>query len=248
VLIAVFASYTALDLAARVSTRKKSARWAWLLGGAVALGTGIWAMHYTGMLAYRLPIPVYYHVPTVLLSLVAAICASFIALYVVSQQRIGVLHVGVGSILMAGGIAAMHYTGMAAMRLAAMHQWDEELVISSIVVAWLVSLAGLGLMKLNLIMGASGQPGSDKMLKIVCAITMGLAIPAMHYTAMAAVSYMPMQQAPDLGFAIEISGVANTAIILVSVIVLGSVFLVRWWANTPPIAAVGEPSNATLTK
>jgi NO-binding membrane sensor protein with MHYT domain len=248
VLIAVFASYTALDLAARVSTQEKIARWAWLLGGAVAMGTGIWSMHYTGMLAYRLPIPVYYHVPTVLLSLAAAVCASFIALFVVSQQRIGVLHVGVGSVLVAGGIVGMHYTGMAAMRVAAMHHWDQELVIASIVVAWLVSLAGLGLMKLNLVMGGSGQPGSDKMLKIVCAVTMGLAIPAMHYTAMAAVSFTPMQQAPELSFAVEISDVANAAIILVSVIVLGSVFLIRWWANTPTVAAVGEPSNATLTK
>jgi NO-binding membrane sensor protein with MHYT domain len=200
------------------------------------------------MLAYRLPIPVYYHVPTVLLSLAAAVCASFIALFVVSQQRIGVLHVGVGSVLVAGGIVGMHYTGMAAMRVAAMHHWDQELVIASIVVAWLVSLAGLGLMKLNLVMGGSGQPGSDKMLKIVCAVTMGLAIPAMHYTAMAAVSFTPMQQAPELSFAVEISDVANAAIILVSVIVLGSVFLIRWWANTPTVAAVGEPSNATLTK
>jgi NO-binding membrane sensor protein with MHYT domain len=246
VLIAVFASYTALDLAARVSTGDKSTRWGWLCGGAVLLGVGIWSMHYTGMLAYRLPIPVYYHIPTVLLSLAAAIGASFVALYVVSQPRIGALNIAVGSLLMAGGIATMHYTGMAAMRVAAMHHWDEQLVIASIIVAWLVSLAGLGLMKLNIVMG--GQTGSDKMLKTVCALTMGFAIPAMHYTAMAAVSYSPMAQEPDLDFAVEISGLANTAIILISVLALGSVFLVRTLRNGLQAAALGQPGNIAMKK
>ena len=88
VLIAVCASYTALDLAGRVAATRNRARLAWLSGGAIAMGTGIWSMHYTGMLAYRLPIPVYYHIPTVILSLVAAIFASFIALFIVSRQEL----------------------------------------------------------------------------------------------------------------------------------------------------------------
>jgi NO-binding membrane sensor protein with MHYT domain len=247
VLIAVFASYTALDLAVRVSTQQKNRRWAWLMGGAIAMGTGIWSMHYTGMLAYRLPIPVYYHVPTVVLSLAAAICASFVALYVVSHEQIGIFHVAVGSVLMAGGITAMHYTGMAAMRLSAMHHWDQQLVVASIVVAWLVSLAGLGLMKLNLIMGSSGH-GSENMLKIVSAVTMGFAIPAMHYTAMAAVSYMPMPQPPDLSFAVEISGLANATIIVISVIVVGSVFLARWWAARPAVTSLPHAGHAQPAK
>src|SRR5260370_1351276 len=73
VMIAIFASYAALELAGRVTAARSYARVAWLLGGACAMGAGIWSMHYTGMLAYRLPIPVYYHVPTVALSLLAAI-------------------------------------------------------------------------------------------------------------------------------------------------------------------------------
>jgi NO-binding membrane sensor protein with MHYT domain len=248
VLIAIFASYIALDLATRVSTKQKSARWKLLFGGAVAMGTGIWSMHYTGMLAYKLSIPVYYHIPTVLLSLLAAACASFIALYVVSQERIGILNVAVGSVLMATGIAAMHYTGMAAMRLSAMHQWDEQLVIASVVVAWLVSLTGLGLMKLNIVMEPSQQHGSDRLLKIVCAITMGFAIPAMHYTGMAAVNFMPMSETPDLSFAVEISGLANAAIIIISLVILGSVFLVRHLATELQAAPVVHAGNATAAK
>jgi len=74
------------------------------------MGTGIWSMHYTGMLAYQLSVPVYYHIPTVILSLAAAICASFVALFVVSRPHVGFLHVVAGSSLMATGIAGMHYT------------------------------------------------------------------------------------------------------------------------------------------
>src|ERR1700722_12373825 len=88
VVIAIFSSYAALDLAGRVTANRGRARFEWLAGGAVAMGCGIWAMHYTGMLAYRLPIPVYYHVPTVIASLLAAVLASLTALYVVSRERI----------------------------------------------------------------------------------------------------------------------------------------------------------------
>src|SRR6201982_1903973 len=86
VLIAMFASYAALDLAGRVTAAGGWTRALWLLGGAGAMGTGIWSMHYIGMLAFVLPVPVAYHWPTVLLSLFAAILASVIALYVASQQ------------------------------------------------------------------------------------------------------------------------------------------------------------------
>src|SRR6202023_375031 len=114
VLIAVFASYAALDLASRVTAAGGWTRAVWLLGGAGAMGTGIWSMHYIGMLAFILPIPVAYHWPTVLLSLFAAILASVIALYVVSRQKMGAFRAVTGSALVGAGIASMHYTGMAA--------------------------------------------------------------------------------------------------------------------------------------
>src|ERR1700751_4160291 len=122
VLIAIFASYAALDLAGRVTAASGWTRVLWLLGGAGAMGTGIWSMHYIGMLAFILPIPVAYHWPTVLLSLFAAILASVIALYVVSRQKMGTSRAVAGSLLMGAGIASMHYIGMAAMRLPAICQ------------------------------------------------------------------------------------------------------------------------------
>src|SRR5436190_23985120 len=96
-----------------------------------------------GMLAYRLPVPVYYHIPTVIFSLVAAICASFIALFVVSRERVTILNIVAGGLLMAAGISTMHYTGMAAMRLSAMHHYDGRLLLVSLSIALFVSWAVL---------------------------------------------------------------------------------------------------------
>src|ERR1700693_3023675 len=89
IVIAVLASYAALDVAGRVTSAKGGIRFLWLIGGAVAMGIGIWSMHYVGMLAFQVPVPVQYDWPTVLVSLLAAIFASAIALFVVSREKIG---------------------------------------------------------------------------------------------------------------------------------------------------------------
>ena len=219
VLIAILASYAALELAGRVTAARDHARLAWLIGGAIAMGSGIWAMHYTGMLAFRLPMPVYYHVPTVILSLLAAIFASFIALFVVSREHLTTLRVVAGSLLMGVGIATMHYTGMAAMRLSAMHHYHPGLWTLSGVLAVLVSLAALWLTF------HFREERSGRGLKIASSIIMGLAIPVMHYTGMAAVTYMPTNIAPDLSHALEISVLGNSAVILAILVILGTVLL-----------------------
>ena len=110
VLIAILASYTALDLAERLTAARGTARRAWLISGATAMGIGIWSMHYTGMLAFRLPVAVLYHWPTVLLSLLLGIVSSAIALFVVSRKRLGWPAALAGSIFQGAGIAALHYT------------------------------------------------------------------------------------------------------------------------------------------
>jgi diguanylate cyclase (GGDEF)-like protein/PAS domain S-box-containing protein len=219
VIIAIFASYAALELAGRVTAARSYARVAWLLGGACAMGAGIWSMHYTGMLAYRLPIPVYYHVPTVALSLLAAIFASFIALFVVSRQQLTTFRVVIGSLLMGAGIATMHYTGMAAMRLSAMHHYHHGLWTLSGVLAVVVSLAALWLTF------HFREEKSERLLKIISSVIMGLAIPVMHYTGMAAVTFMPMNTAPDLSEALDISVLGNSAVILATLVILGTVLL-----------------------
>src|SRR5579863_3426170 len=135
VLIAVLASYTALDLAERVNAERGAVRLAWLISGAIALGIGIWSMHYTGMLAFRLPVPVFYQWPTALLSLLAGIAASAVALFVVSRKRTGWPIALAGSIFQGAGIAALHYIAMGSMRLPAMCRYSPALVALSILFA-----------------------------------------------------------------------------------------------------------------
>src|SRR5277367_3205629 len=124
IFIALLAAYAALDLAGRVTATRGFARSLWLVGGAFALGLGIWSMHYIGMEAFLLPVPVLYDWPTVFLSMFAAVAASGLALYIVSRNKMSLLTVCIGSVFMGSGIATMHYVGMEAMRLPAMCQYN----------------------------------------------------------------------------------------------------------------------------
>src|SRR5246500_5383182 len=223
VLIAMLASYAALDLAGRVTAAGGWTRAAWLLGGAGAMGTGIWSMHYIGMLAFILPIPVAYHWPTVLLSLVAAILASVIALYMVSRQKMGVLQAVAGSVLMGAGIASMHYIGMAAMRLPAVCQFNSLLVVLSVVFAVLISLAALWI-AFHFREEVTGIGWG----KLAGAVVMGAAIPIMHYTGMAAASLTPSGMPTNLSHAVSISTLGTSGIAAVTFIVLGLALLTSW--------------------
>src|SRR6201987_5683308 len=220
VLIAMFASYAALDLAARVTAAGGWARAVWLRGGAGAMGTGIWAMHYIGMLAFILPIPVAYHWPTVLLSLLAAILASFIALYVVSRKKMGASRAVAGSVLMGAGIASMHYIGMAAMRLPAICQFNSFLVVLSVVFAILISLAALWIP-----FHFRDEKTGIGREKLAGAVVMGAGISVMHYTGMAAASFMPSGMPADLSHAVSISTLGTAGIADVTFIVLGLALL-----------------------
>jgi NO-binding membrane sensor protein with MHYT domain/nitrogen-specific signal transduction histidine kinase len=223
VLIAMFASYAALDLAGRVTAAGGWTRAVWLLGGAGAMGIGIWSMHYIGMLAFILPIPVAYHWPTVLLSLIAAILASVVALEVVSRQKMGWFRALAGSVLMGAGIAGMHYIGMAAMRLPAMCQFDSFLVVLSVVFAVLISLAALWIT-----FHFRDEKTGIGWEKLAGAVVMGAAIPVMHYTGMAAANFTPSGMPTDLSHAVSISTLGTGGIAAVTFIVLGLALLTSW--------------------
>jgi PAS domain S-box-containing protein len=214
VLIAVAASYAALDLAGRVTAANGRIRLAWLGCGATAMGIGIWAMHFTGMLAFHLPVSVEYKWPTVLASLLVAILASTVALYVASRQHMGRVEALTGSLIMGGGIAGMHYIGMAAMRLPAITRFSPLLVTFSILFAILFSLVAL-LMAFDL----REETKWTVPRRLGSAIVMGGAISAMHYTGMAAASFIPASP-PDLFHAVGISPVANNGIAIVTLIVI----------------------------
>jgi two-component system sensor histidine kinase/response regulator len=220
VLIAMFASYAALDLAGRTRAARGTRRWMWLTGGATAMGLGIWAMHYIGMLAFHLPVPVLYDVPTVVVSLLAAIAASAVALFVVSRNKLTVSSAVAGSIVMGSGIAAMHYIGMAAMRLPAMHHYDRRLVALSVALAIVISLVALILTFLF-----RDEVKVSSWRKVGSALLMGAAIPVMHYTGMAAASFTSAPLMGDVSRAVSISAVGVVGISSVTVVVLAFAIL-----------------------
>jgi PAS domain S-box-containing protein len=216
VLIAMLASYAALDLAGRTTAASGRVRLAWLVGGATAMGVGIWSMHYIGMLAFSLPVPVLYDWPTVLLSLLAAIFAAAVALFVVSRPKMGWLRALTGSAIMGGGIATMHYTGMAAMRLPAMCSYNPLLLTLSVVFAIVISLVALWLtFRFREDREATGW------WKIASAIAMGAAIPVMHYMGMAAARFTPSNVIPDTSHTVSTSTLSITGVSAVTLLVLG---------------------------
>ncbi|HYM00987.1 MAG TPA: MHYT domain-containing protein, partial [Blastocatellia bacterium] len=217
VLIAMSASYVALDLAGRTAAAKGRSRATWLIGGAGAMGLGIWSMHYVGMLAFHLPVPVFYDLFTVVISLLAAVFSSGVALFVVSRKRLGLFSAVCGSIVMGAGIATMHYVGMDAMRLAGMCVWNYPIVVLSIVIAIVVSLVALWLA-----FRFKTEVRELAPLKIVSAAVMGVAVAAMHYTGMAAASFVPSSTPDDLGRAVSISSLGIAGITVVTFMVLAA--------------------------
>ncbi|MBI3915583.1 MAG: diguanylate cyclase [Betaproteobacteria bacterium] len=187
IVVAAIASYTALDLAGRVSIARGKASWFWLIGGAVSMGLGIWSMHFIAMLAFDLPIPVAYDVPITLLSLFSAMVVSGLALFVVRRPAMTAGNVTVGASLMGAGICIMHYTGMAAMQMSPPIQYDPLLFVASVIIAIAASLAALWIaFQLR-----QKYSGTAILAKLGSAVIMGLAIAGMHYTGMAAAQFAP---------------------------------------------------------
>ncbi|MBM0104680.1 GAF domain-containing protein [Steroidobacter sp. S1-65] len=217
VVIAILAAYAALDFTVRINAARGSLRLVRLVGGAICMGVGIWSMHYVGMLAFRLPIPVRYDWPTVVLSLLAAVFASAVALFVVSRKQMGLVRATLASIVMGGGIATMHYVGMEAMRLAAIHTYSPSLVALSVVLAIVISFVALWL---TFHLRADPKAWSRK--KLLSALVMGAAIPVMHYTGMAAVTFIPSTtHLHDVSRAVGVSALGTVAIIVITLLLLG---------------------------
>jgi PAS domain S-box-containing protein len=180
-------------------------------------------MHYTGMLAFTLPVAVTYHVPTVALSFVAAVAGSVTALAIVSQDRLSQRSLALGGLAMGGAIGAMHYIGMAAMRGRMSCHYSSSLVVLSLVVA--VTLSGLALW----LMFYFRQTDIPSIwLKLIAAAVMGSGIACMHYTAMSAASFTPADTRPETVWAVNVSELAVAGIIAATMLVLLGASLTSW--------------------
>jgi methyl-accepting chemotaxis protein PixJ len=205
IVIAIMASYIALDLAERLRTARRGSRAAWWIGGSVAMGVGIWSMHFIGMLAFHLQMSVAYDTPLVILSLLVAIAASAFALSIATRPLLPLGVLTVASLLMGSAISGMHYIGMAAMRLPAILTWRPSLVVGSIAIAITASFAAM-LFAFRL---RGGGGGLFRWMRTWAAMLMGVAIAGMHYTAMAAAQFTPTVNDAHAGhFALQTSGMA----------------------------------------
>jgi signal transduction histidine kinase/ActR/RegA family two-component response regulator len=184
--VAVLGGYAALEVVERMaSAPSPKTRRRWLAAGAAAMGSGIWSMHFIGMLAFSLPIPVSYDLTITLLSMVPAVFASAMALHFMDRARISWWRLNVGGLLMALGIGGMHYTGMEAMRMDAMMGYAPLLFALSIFVAHVLATLAL---YIKFFPGGGALPFFRQ---VAGAAAMGCAVACMHYTAMHAARFYP---------------------------------------------------------
>ncbi len=243
-LVASFASYTALDLGTRITASKGPAARVWLVGGAFAMGTGIWSMHFIGMLAFSLPIPLGYDVPITLLSMLIAVVVSGFALYTVTRENLGCSRLLIGAVLMGIGIAFMHYTGMAALRMSPPIEYDPLLFAVSVAIAIAASLAALWIA-----FTLRGDSGWMVYAKAASAVVMGLAITGMHYTGMAAAHFaagsicLTADSFDDRVMAAVVGGIS---LVILLVTLLLSTFEAR--KSLTRLAASLQTANAELVR
>jgi NO-binding membrane sensor protein with MHYT domain len=217
-LVAIFASYIALDITGRLRDigNTKLSRVLWICGGACAMGAGIWSMHFIGMLAFSMP-----GMAMTTLSLLVAILGSAFALYLLKAPVINWTQLALGGVVFALAIVTMHYMGMQAMRIQVDIHYLPSLFILSIIIALFASEAALYLaLKSNQVV-----LHLRVRLKVISALIMGAAICGMHYTGMAAAVFTPMVNAmPD---ALEMNPqIMAVTIATVTFVIMGIAYLV----------------------
>ena len=190
------AAYGALRVVERIhAERTLFTKSLWLAAGAVAMGIGVWSMHFVAMLAFILPVPVSYSILVTLASMVPSIFASGVMLHVISRHQIGIRRLLTGGTLMGAGIGVMHYMGMAAMEMDALMLYDPVLFITSVIIA--VALATIALYTKFL---TSNKPQfSTHWTQLGAALIMGFAVAGMHYTGMAAAYFFPGHSSSTVG-------------------------------------------------
>ncbi|HVE43736.1 MAG TPA: MHYT domain-containing protein [Gammaproteobacteria bacterium] len=201
-IVASFASFVALDITGRLRDvgNTRFVTTVWLIGGAISMGAGIWSMHFIGMLAFNMPMmTMSYDEFWTGFSLLVAIMASAFALFLLKPRIINFIHLFVGGIILGLAIAAMHYTGMQAMKISMNIHYIPWIFFLSIVIAIFASEAALWLaLKSNQVVA-----NVKFRLKFVSALIMGAAICGMHYTGMYAAVFTPLETAQQITSAVD---------------------------------------------
>lgn len=246
--VAILASYTALDLTGRIATAKGRAAWLWMGGGALAMGIGVWSMHFIGMLAFSLPIDLGYDLALTAFSLLIAVLSSGFALWLVSQPSLPWQQLAFGALIMGAGIACMHYTGMAALRMLPGIDYDPTLFGASLLIAVGASAAALWIA-----FRLRAHTPYVRQIRGLAAVVMGFAIVGMHYTGMSAANF------PEGSFCGALAGgglqgdglvylVLITTLAVLAVALLTSVLDARLEARTAELARSLTLANQELTQ
>jgi diguanylate cyclase (GGDEF)-like protein len=244
-IIASFASYVALDLVRRVRTPERAVARMWWAFGSMAMGTGIWCMHFVGMLAFSLPIALGYGAAMTAASWLAAVAVSAVALGIAAQRELPWHRLALGAGAMGLGICAMHYLGMAALDMAPGIVWSRPLVAASAVVAVVASAVALKVFQWF----RSSKTSRGHAWQAAAALALGAAICGMHYTGMAA-AHFPLDAVclsasglggDRLGALVSISSMALLALTLVT-----STLDASMRSRTAKLAASLKTANAEL--
>lgn len=230
--IAIFAAFMAFNVAGQAAlTEDRGRRNTLLATGSVALGGGIWSMHFLGMTAFDLCLPVNYDVTITALSSLPGIAAAWVALHLLTKSRISFAQIMFGGVLVGAGIGTMHYSGMAAMEMAPLLRYDPTMFALSIVVAVLLAMISLWIK-----FGIASAIKSKKMLGkhvVLGSVVMGLAIAGMHYTGMAAARFVAPPgietsgQSSDIAVYLAISTAIVTLILITIVLGISLLFKYR---------------------
>ncbi|MFM0670275.1 putative bifunctional diguanylate cyclase/phosphodiesterase [Paraburkholderia sediminicola] len=242
--VATLASYTALDLTGRIFLLASARlRHAWRLGGAAALGVGIWSMHFIAMLAFSLPIPLGYDFTTTAASLGLAVGASYLALYVTTHVRLTAGRLLAGGVVMGFGIAGMHYTGMAAMQMAPGIRYQPAWFAGSLAIAIGASTAALWMAR-----ALSNDDARHVVRKrLAAALVMAVAISGMHYAAMAAAEF-PLGAVCGAAKGVNATWLATSVILLTFAILIVTLMLSRFDARTAFLVGAVSTLNGQIVR
>lgn len=221
ILVSIVAAYAARDLFERVFDARGRAWLAWLLGAATADGIGTWSMHYTAILALRLPVPILFDAPMVVLSLLVGVVGSAATLMVLRRRPAGWRRACVGGLVLGGvGISGLHYTAMAAMRIPGGHHYSSVFVALSVGGAVVATSMALGIDSFF-----RDDARGRRLRHHGGALLRGLANPAMHYTAMATMTFTVTGHGDRADLSRMISfwslGILGSSIVPVMVLVVG---------------------------
>ena len=222
ILVATVAAYAALQIVDQIrSSTTNRGKWVWTCAGAFVMGSGIWSMHFVGMLAFSLPVAINYDPLITFISVIPGIIASGIALVVMSRQEIEWKRLNLGGLSMGVGIGGMHYVGMMAMTMNAEMRYDLPIFLISVLVAYALATVSLSV---NFILSKRFAHYRGR-IQVISSIIMGCAVAGMHYTGMASAFYFPASMEHEILSNIEPFYLAMTITIVTSMILAISIYI-----------------------